>query len=455
MILRIKRGAPPYMLYCLLIAAWICVAQVLGSTILILSCLAVFLLLAAVAAYKGFATPILMFFLPWSPLLKMAPGSQSFYTFALGIVCAVCLVRKNFRVNIYCVLFAIPIFALTMLSKMLENYGISNSYILFIFLLAFFPLVTGELKEQVDFAKLTLFFSVGIVVAALSARYLMAFPRIARYVDVFTLRTVTRLCGYYGDPNFYSAHISAALAGISLLVLQEGNTKHRAGWIILAVVLLYCGFLSVSKSFILVIAVVAALWLYKILRMPIGRNRKMAILLCVFLLAGVVIYAGLFTDMMDMYITRFQSADDVSALTTGRAEVWREYFDALTADGKLLLLGKGFTNVVLTEKATHNTLLQAFFQLGVLGVVFFAGWAWNYVRAMLRHRQIRCAVLDVLILLVGIFLPWMAIDMLFFDELFLMPMYMAAGILYFKGESARRPRKSAFSLTKRKRNVTI
>lgn len=441
MVLRIKRGAPPYMLYCLLIAAWLCVAQVLGSSLLILPCLAAFLVLAAVAAYKGFSTPILMFFLPWSPLLKMAPGTLSFYTFALAIVCAVCLVRKKFRVNVYCILFAIPIFALTLLSKMLENFSLSNSYILFIFLLALFPLVTGELKGQVDFSKLTFFFSMGIITAALSAQYLMIFPRIARYVDVFTLRTVTRLCGYYGDPNFYSAHISAALAGICLLVLQEQQKKQRAGWILLATVLLYCGFLSVSKSFILAIAVVAALWLIKILCMPIGMGRKGMILLGVAALAAVIVWTGLFTDMMDMYITRFQNADDVSSLTTGRADVWEEYVDALLSDIKLLLIGKGFTNVVLTEKATHNTILQCIFQFGIIGSVFIAGWIIFYFYGVLKEIKRKINILDVAILFWGIFSPWMAIDLMFGDEFFLCPIFIMAGIksIAANNESEKKP----------------
>lgn len=457
MVLRIKRGSPPYMLYCLLLAAWLCMGQVLGSTMLILPCLAAFLLLTAVAAYKGFATPILLFFLPWSTLLKMAPGTLSFYTFALGIVCIVYLIRKKFRVNIFCVLCTIPVFAVTMLAKLLESYGISNSYILFVFLLAFFPVVAGEIRENVNFKTLTLFFSVGIILAALSARQLLIFPKIARFITTDTLRTVTRLSGYYGDPNFYSTHISAVLAGVLLLILQETNSRYRTGWIVLGVALLYCGFLSVSKSFILTIAAVSALWLYKFLRMRIAMKKKLLALLTIFLVVVIILFSGIFDTQLEMIVTRFQNAEDVSGLTTGRTDAWKQYIDAFLNDSQLLLLGSGYVNQVLTEKGSHNTLLQCLYQFGVIGTVFVGFWLYYYIRGMTIRRNTRCAVLDRLILITGVFLPWMAIDLMFFDEFFLMPMFAVSGVLYFgKQDGNGKDRNPAASgLTRRERNGTI
>ena len=43
------------------------------------------------------------------------------------------------------------------------------------------------------------------------------------YFTVDSYLTITRLSGYYGDPNFYSAHITAYLAGILMLLSREKN----------------------------------------------------------------------------------------------------------------------------------------------------------------------------------------------------------------------------------------
>lgn len=430
MILRIKRSKDPTLLICLAFAAWLCLAQVLGSTLVLLACLMCFLMYVAIAAYQGKASPVLLFFLPWAPLLKLAPGSLSFYTFSLILVCAVTFWRKRFAVNIYCVLLAIPLTVITLLSKALDGSGLAASYILFIFSLFLFPTIMGELRSKVDFTKLTVMFSLGIIAAALSAQQLVVFPRIARYIDVYSWHVVTRLSGYYGDANFYSAHISAALGGVLLIFLQEEKGKRRNWMLFLGLLLMYCGFLSASKAFFLTIAVVFVFWFLKLILMRGKVRRKLLILSIVALAVTGVVISGVFEEQWNVIIYRFRQSTSISGLTTGRTDIWLSYLKVLTQDMKLLLLGRGYTNILENGAASHNTVIQIVYQFGILGGIVLLGWAYYFIRGTLKYHRVKIRLLDAAVLLTGAFLPWMALDLAFFDEFFLMPLYVASGLVY-------------------------
>lgn len=446
MVLRIKRSKDPSLVISFAIAAWLCLAQVLGSMPVLLACLMCFLMHVAIAAYQGKASPVLLFFLPWAPLLKLAPGSLSFYTISLILSYAVTFWRKRFTVNIYCVLLALPLTVITLLSKALDGSGLEASYILFIFSLFLFPTIIGELRGKVDFLKLTVSFSLGIIAAALSAQQLVVFPRIARYIDVYSWHVVTRLSGYYGDANFYSAHISAALSGVLLIFLQEEKGKRRNRMLVLGLVLLYCGFLSASKAFFLTIAAVFVFWFVKLIVMRGNIKRKLVLVLCVGLAVAAALASGIFEDQWNVIVFRFRQSTTLSGLTTGRTDIWLGYLKSLSQDMKLLLLGRGYTNTLDNGVASHNTIIQIIYQFGILGGIVLLGWAYYFIRGTLKYYRVKIRLLDAAVLLTGAFLPWMALDLAFFDEFFLMPLYAVAGLIYLG--SGGRPAQAAPAVDK-------
>ena len=437
--LRIKRNKDRTLLACIVVAALLCLGQVLGSTPVLLACLLGFLLVVAVAAYRGKASPVLLFFLPWAPLLKLAPGTFSFYTFALIVVCVITLWRRHKALNFSCILLGLLLLVFTLVSKLVEGYGLAASYMLYMFLLLLFPMVMEEITERVDFATLTVFFSMGIICAGISAQQLVEFSNISRYIDVFSWSVVTRFSGYYGDANFYSAHISAALGGVLIIFLREEKGWTRNRMLLLGLPLLYCGFLSASKTFFLVLACMLLLWLLDFLFMRGKVLRKLLIFVGIVAVIAVVAASGLFAEQWRVIVFRFNQATSLSSLTTGRTDLWIDYLRALRDDPKLLLLGKGMTNVLISDKASHNTVLQILFQFGVIGALVLLLWEFFYIRGATQNRRLKVRFLEAAVLVTGAFLPWMSLDLLFFDEFFLMPLYVTAGFLYAQKESARRP----------------
>ena len=419
-------------LACLILSAWLCVAQIVGNALFLLGCFLFFLLLIAYTTWQGSVTLLLLYFLPWAPLLKLAPGTISFYTLALIGACTLCFFKRRCTINLNCAVLAAVLAALSLLTQFIDGTSPSISFLLFIFFLALFPNLMHELRSTVRFPQLTLFFSAGIISAALSAKELVSYSRIARYIDVYSWNVVTRLSGYYGDSNFYSAHITAALAGVLLLFLAARRSRERFGWLVLAVVLLYCGFLSGSKGFFLTLTALVFLWFVQLVSAKGPVTDKLFILLSVGAVALLVIRSGFFAEQWQVFLFRFGQSSTISGLTTGRSHLWAVYIEALFSDLKLLLLGKGFTNDLVYNRASHNTLIQCVYQLGFPGAALLFAWGYYYLRKTLRHFSGTTPLLEIAVLLIGIFSPWMALDMLFFDEFFLMPLYAVSGIVYFR-----------------------
>lgn len=417
-----------FLLFSLVIVIWLAVAQVTGSMLLLIPCLAAFFVLIGWAKIKGFVLPLLLFFLPWSPILKPGTG-LSMYTVALLAVLVISLIAEHRQMDARLMIPVLFLLGISLLVKAFNGYSVDNTYIMFMACLLFFPLLCRETGKKYDFYALTLFFSLGIITAALSAQQLVVYPMIARYIDVYTLGELTRYSGYYGDSNFYSAQVTAALSGVLILILKESQVRTRLFLFIVAMVLIYCGLLSGAKSFFLIMICILLLWGIEILFMR-GKISYKLLLIAACAIGGLyVLSSTLFTDLITMVLERFESSGSMSDLTTHRSELWLDYLIALGSDIKLLLFGQGFTNQLLNGKSSHNTLIQIIYQSGITGVLLQFIWIGSFVKNMLNKLKLRQEqYLQVMILLIGVFGPWMALDLLFFDEFFLMIVFVCIGI---------------------------
>ena len=422
--------ALPVLGECLLLSAAVCAAQIIENSVLLLLCLLGYLVFTAWACSKGAAFHVLLYFLPWSPLLKMYNGGISFFTVALLLCCVVSLLQNKMTLRLYQIILAALLMALTLVAKAIQHNPIGNDYLYFLVMLLLFPCVMQGCGENISFYRITVFFACGIVSAALTAQQVAAFPNISQFIKVDSYLTVTRLSGFYGDPNFYSAHISACLAGIQLLLCDERNRRRQIPLAVLALVLLYCGLLSASKSFVIVMACLFLLWVPVLLEKGAssGRFRLFAGILC----AGIVVASSsAFQALLRIVDDRFAEASNISELTTGRTELWKNYIHEFLYNPVMLLFGEGYTSVNLNNKASHNTLIQMVYQFGLIGIPLLVSWVVISLRNLFAQFHVgRVQWKHVLLVCVGVALPWMGIDILQFDEFFLLPIYAVVGIAY-------------------------
>ena len=419
---------------CLLACLLLVLAQTVGNGFLLLLVLIGCLLLAALACRQGLAIPVLLFFLPWSPLMKLAPGRISFYTIGLLICCALALAQDGMRLTVRQVVLAASLMALTLTAKILQTGSITNDYLMFVFMLLLFPCIARSCPRATSFRCATMFFAGGIFSAAILARLVAHYPNISRYIIVESYLTVTRLSGFYGDPNFYSAHVTACLAGVLVLLSRETEKRRQILLAAVSVALLYCGLLSASKTFVLTVACLFLFWFPILLERGNYGSARTRLLFGVLCAVAFVLVSPAFRQILQIIGARFTEGEGLAGLTTNRTTLWLQYLTAFVHDIPLTLFGAGYTSVNLFRKASHNTLIQAVYQFGILGIPLLLVWMWNMLADMFPESDKPLAGWKYTVLLcVGSFLPWMALDILQYDEFFLLPVYVLLGVAHVAG----------------------
>lgn len=423
-----------YLFACIVLALMLCVAQILGYTLPIAACLVMFMILIVWCCCYDFTLPVLLFFLPWSPILKVNSAGYSFYTFGMVMICLLSIVKKRFNFRNYQLKAGLGILFVSLLSKLIDGSGIAFDYIAFVMMIFLFPSVKEEWREKkYDFFQLVAFFAVGVIIASICALNFADYANIRRYIRVDAYLTIVRRSGFYGDANFYTAQILAAMGGAMALILHEKKKSHLLFLGIVVLFLLYCGFLSGSKSFVITTAVILVLWIFAILKMRGRAGLKVILIISAVLAATYIATSALFSGLIDVILTRFLFVRDLNSFTTGRTKLWTSYLKEIMSNAKVLFLGKGFTNAMVKGRASHNTLIQTLFQLGLVGGPILIYWMVCFFReAPQRKLGQKTAGMKKLIVLIGAFLPWLAIDMLFFDEFFLLQWYVFAAVKYFE-----------------------
>ena len=419
---------------CFVEAAFLLAAQAIGSMVLILPCLICFLALIVWASIQNMAMPVCLFFLPFASLLKLGPDTLSFFTLALLIVYAICAVRGHRNVSIAHMVPGLLLVILTLIVKIAEGHAVTNEYVLFAISLLAVPFLITEIDAQrYDFYWVTMYFILGILLAAFSSLLLSNFPSIARYINVVGEVTVSRRAGFTYDPNFYSAHITIALSGVFVLLLNHVDKVKRIILIVTVVLLTYCGLLSVSKSFLLVSACVVFCWFFSFLFRKGRISAKILTILTLLIVLVYILSSSVFSDLLDLMLLRMSDSTTLSDFTTHRTDLWGSYMRAFGADPWLTLFGSGYSRVLVNDRAAHNTLIQAVFQFGLVGSICMAAWYVCLTRTLLTgsYRR-RPDLAQTVILCIGCFGPWMGLDYLFCDETFLVPIYMCIAIRFLK-----------------------
>lgn len=148
---------------------------------------------------------------------------------------------------------------------------------------------------------------------------------------------------------------------------------------------------------------------------------------------GFIATSALFSELIEVIVMRFSFANDLNSFTTGRIRLWDSYIKEIMGNAKVFFFGKGFTDVKVNGRASHNTIIQIFYQFGLIGAPMLLYWVVCFFReASQTGQQRRKPWLRILIIAIGSFIPWMAIDVLFADEFFLLQWYMLIALKYIK-----------------------
>ena len=112
-----------------------------------------------------------------------------------------------------------------------------------------------------------------------------------------------------------------------------------------------------------------AIWLFLSVRQG-GTKAIRYIFIIAICLAGVYIIAF---DAINTYLLRLtMDADsELNDVFTGRLGIWDGYIELVFSNPKILLFGSGFSTIADLGKGTHNTYLEALYNLGIVGTGCF------------------------------------------------------------------------------------
>ena len=307
--------------------------------------------------------PFLCFLLPFGNIIKTDPEQFSFFTVFFAIY-VVRIIFKTGRLNRmflltafifagYCLAFSGPgqiitivtmVCGFAMLREVTESDEYDYRYVLYAF--CFGIITSSALGAFRDYLPIIRTFSMDTTYKVASDEY------------------AARFVGLNVNPNYYTMDVSIAMG---CLVTTICTQKTRPIYMILFGVLAVFGLMSVSKSFLLVLAVMVVILLLNSLRRGGTAFFKLSFVL---ILAGILILVFA-KESVETYILRLNedSGSDISSVTTGRADIWLEYIKTMLKDFKILFFGAGLGQML--EKGSHNTYIEMIYYIGLIGSALY------------------------------------------------------------------------------------
>lgn len=396
---------------------------------------------------KELFLPIMLFYLPWSPVMKTAPDSYTIYTiitplFFLSMILESKknrITKETFSITRSTILLTASIVLLTLGVKLISGYSIELDYLMFLMMLLMIPTYIKHCRDKITFRTCIIFMTFGTISACIAAEILMSYPHMMRYINVYVWEQVglLRTSGFYGDANFYSTHILVSICG--LLILSASLRGKSCVFSFTAVVILvFFGAKSVSKMFLLTLGVIIVLWLISILCLRGKSLKKLGVITGLALAVVFILSSNLFADEINYYLFRFSTVDNATSFTTGRTDLWMNYISYLCGNPFVLLFGEGYTNILPDFGAgSHSTIIQILYQFGLAGTILIIFWFIGFKNAVISREKTRKTAAQhywVITFAIACFAPWLALDMLFFDEFFYITSLFFIGLNDIRGK---------------------
>ncbi len=423
----------------------IALGHAMNNHSLLLGGLAV-MLITVLLNYKKYFIPLMLFYLPFAPVLKLTADGFSFYTIALIVIMVISSADSKFRFDSRTLLIFSALLGTASFAKLMMGLGFSLDFFVFFAMLLFIPNYLQKFHTLISFKTTAIFFASGVAAAAILSQQLMTLSSMQAYINVYEWEKMdlTRLSGFYGDANYYSAQILAAIGGLLIIMMAKVN---RLAVVLmgLVLVLIYFGSLSVSKSFLIFLAIVLPLWLTAYLSTSGRLKSKLLILTTIILLVVSIVVGAVFREQIVMYQTRFDLSVDSDSLTTGRLEIFNGYYQYFKSNTEVLLFGQGYSQVyyaAFDNRASHNIIIQVIYQFGILGFILIGAWMIRMKRIVVGKRKALTLSGKALVLMItaACLLPWIALDTLFLDDFyFIITFYLIAMHYIFEKFSLNKP----------------
>lgn len=364
------------------------------------------------------ATLYQMFFiLPMANIFKMSPGSQSFFTILLlaYVVLHMVLPRKA---TLLVVLFALYV-------VIGELWADSFNLFRTIKLICNLLFLSSILNSEVKLKNKEIFFSYisGNIVASTISIMDSSFFNVESYIGRKEIagniaQDVERFAGLYEDPNYYSIGLIISLCLVVILFYRR-EIKPIFGFL-LSVVMVYFLLQTYSKSALIMMALPVILLLYVLIK-----DKKYVLSIFIVFSALLTIFLAFSGKIpaLELVIERIRESEtsvggtDINALTTGRLDIWIMYIEYFINHIRSAIFGVSISADLVEGSAAHNTYIDVFYHLGVLGGTLLVS-ILAVISRQSRHIHLRRNFLNYSIMIcIGIMYFFLS-ELFYFDTPF-------------------------------------
>jgi hypothetical protein len=321
------------------------------------------------------------------PLLSGLPAN---YIMVLAIV--LIMTKRNVSFTISQLLFM----CITILGETIHLFGFLSlnitDLVSYFAHVALILLVTLDKTTQYLYRRTIISFLIGIMVQLFvilfaSLKYVGINDMIMhgiRFGDVSTLSGNTADMVLTNNQNNIAYYCVLALSCL-LILIYKYKANHIAYYFLLFIPIIF-GFLTVSRTFILVSIPILILYMAFMIKKS-KKNIIHLIYISAFLLLGYFLTINQYHDLYQNILYRFQSKD----LFGGRDQLFAVYNNYLFSHVDAFLVGTGLFPMESTVKAfnvPHNGFQQVFVAYGILGFIAFIFLFYLIIKNAINKHKI-------------------------------------------------------------------
>ena len=343
---------------------------------------------------------LLFFFMPFASVFIPDNGQTSFYTyFEIFFIFSLFMKtgKKDYESLLLFLTYAANIITISFLRL---RYDLSITYtfkhIINIVLLYYFTLQKLNKEESIRLLK---FYIAGVLLSSLTGLLRLNWENLQELVGELIVYSngSFRFSGLYKDPNMYTALLFSAVTPILIL-----NAKKKVGWVWAAIALccMFFGFLTDSKSFLLICLIVSVIYISMMIK-----SKQYRMLLIFFSIGAIMVgICEIKYGLVSSIVQRFGEGFNINKITTGRFNIWQDYLKAFASDLSLFLFGAGVGAPKPNGNAAHNIILEIIYNFGIFGGIILIFMLWLiFVSERKNFRRGFCNYITLIIMVVLFF----------------------------------------------------
>lgn len=181
------------------------------------------------------------------------------------------------------------------------------------------------------------------------------------------------------NENSLSIYCSLALSVfISCLINGKGNIWKN---IIFSIVTVIVGLSTLSKCFLLVcVFIIAYLVVMLILKYKL---KSLNFILPAFAVLAMISFAmhSKISTIIERFFVHVDQELTLSAITTGRSDLWTIYINKIRSSIVYMLFGVGFFSERIIKRGPHNLLIHLLYRMGFIGLLMLGILAYYYYKS--------------------------------------------------------------------------